>query len=173
VLAAQRHLDFSTVIVVATTAAIIGDNIGYLIGRHGGRRLLLRDGLAAIHRRRFLTDSEAFFRRRGSIVVFLGRWLPVLRFTAAPLAGTHRMQWPRFLLWNGLGGIHRRPVWSPTPAVGRRCRPLRERAHVFGDEVGREGHEVPGSFVAGRVDDVERGGVGDACEPDARDLPAA
>jgi hypothetical protein len=76
VLAAQRHLDFSPVIVVATTAAIIGDNIGYLIGRHGGRRLLLRDGLAAIHRRRFLTDSEAFFRRRGSIVVFLGRWLP-------------------------------------------------------------------------------------------------
>ncbi|HYX87649.1 MAG TPA: DedA family protein [Gaiellales bacterium] len=105
VLAARGQLDVAAVIGVAAAAAIIGDNIGYLAGRHGGRRLLLRDGFAAARRRRFLAQSEAFYRRRGWITVFVGRWLPVLRFTAALLAGANRMPWPRFLVWNALGGV--------------------------------------------------------------------
>jgi membrane protein DedA with SNARE-associated domain len=105
VLAARGRLDLTLVITIASAAAIIGDNIGYLAGRHGGRRLLLRDGIAATGRRTFLAQSEAFYQRRGAATVFLGRWLPILRFTAALLAGTNRMPWPRFLLWNALGGI--------------------------------------------------------------------
>src|SRR2546425_1684402 len=90
VLAAQGHLELAAVIGIAGAAAIVGDNIGYLVGRHGGRRLLLRDGIAAQRRHGLLEQSEAFYRRRGAATVFLGRWLPVLRFTAALLAGTNR-----------------------------------------------------------------------------------
>lgn len=105
VLAARGRLDLGLVILIASAAAIIGDNLGYLAGRHGGRRLLLRDGIAATRRRKFLEQSEAFYQRRGAATVFLGRWLPILRFTAALLAGTNQMPWPRFLIWNALGGI--------------------------------------------------------------------
>ena len=105
VLAARGRLDLGLVILIASAAAIIGDNIGYLAGRHGGRRLLQRDGIAATRRRNFLEQSEAFYQRRGAASVFLGRWLPILRFTAALLAGTNKMPWPRFLIWNALGGI--------------------------------------------------------------------
>src|SRR5919204_2298713 len=70
VLAARGQLDVIAVIGIASAAAIFGDNIGYLFGRRGGRRLLLRDGVAAAHRRRFLAQSEAFYRRRGAITVF-------------------------------------------------------------------------------------------------------
>ena len=113
VLAAQGHLELAAVIGIAGAAAIVGDNIGYLVGRHGGRRLLLRDGIAAQRRHGLLEQSEAFYRRRGAATVFLGRWLPVLRFTAALLAGTNRMPWRRFLIWNALGGI----CWAITVSL--------------------------------------------------------
>lgn len=104
VLAARGRLDIALVISIAAIAAIVGDNLGYLAGRQGGRRLLLGDGVGAARRRRFLTQSEAFYQRRGAATVFLGRWLPVLRFTAALLAGANNMPWRRFLFWNALGG---------------------------------------------------------------------
>lgn len=105
VLASQGHLSIPLVIAVAAAAAIVGDNVGYLIGRRGGRWLLTRPGWAERRRQRVLARGEAFFERHGGKAVFLGRWLPWLRFTAAWLAGAGRMPWPRFLLWNGLGGI--------------------------------------------------------------------
>jgi membrane-associated protein len=52
-----------------------------------------------------LSRGEVFFERHGAKAVFLGRWIPFLRITAAWLAGANRMRWPRFLLWNALGGI--------------------------------------------------------------------
>lgn len=105
VLAAHGHLTFPLVLVIATAAAILGDNLGYAVGRHGGRRLLQRDGIAAAHRRRFLSRSDQFFARHGAVAVFTARWLPILRFTAAPLAGANRMPWRKFLIWNTLGAI--------------------------------------------------------------------
>ncbi|MGN6167452.1 MAG: DedA family protein [Solirubrobacteraceae bacterium] len=105
VLAARGQLELPVVIAISSLAAIVGDNVGYLAGRHGGRRLLLRPGFGATRRQRFLYESERFYQKRGGITVFVGRWLPILRFTAALLAGTNRMPWRRFLLWNALGGI--------------------------------------------------------------------
>ncbi len=105
VLASQGELSIVPVIAVAATAAIVGDNIGYLLGRHGARRLLTRPGRLMQYRRAFLERGEAFFQRHGPKTVFLGRWLPVLRITAAWLAGAHRMPWPQFLFWNAAGGI--------------------------------------------------------------------
>jgi membrane protein DedA with SNARE-associated domain len=105
VLASQGKLSLVPVIVVAATAAVVGDNVGYLLGRQGARRLLVRPGRLERYRRAFLERGEAFFQRHGSKTVFFGRWLPVLRITAAWLAGAHRMPWPTFLFWNAAGGI--------------------------------------------------------------------
>lgn len=105
VLAAQGHLSLPVVIAVAAAGAIVGDNAGYLVGRRGGRWVLTRPGRFAASRRRFLEQGERFFARHGAKAVFLGRWLPGLRITAAWLAGAHRMGWGRFVAWNALGGI--------------------------------------------------------------------
>jgi membrane-associated protein len=105
VLASQGHLSLPLVIVVAAGAAIVGDNLGYLLGRRGGRWLLKRPGWAEDRREQLLERGEVFFERHGGKAVFLARWLPWLRATAAWLAGASRMRWPRFLLWNALGGV--------------------------------------------------------------------
>ena len=97
-------------IAVAAGAAIIGDNIGYLIGRRGLRWLVNRPGRLAAGRRRLLERGEEFFARWGAAAVFFGRWLPGLRVVTSWLAGADRMPWPRFLLWNALGGI----AWAST-----------------------------------------------------------
>ena len=105
ILASQDKLSLSIVIAVAALAASIGDNVGFQFGRHGARRLLERPGRFEERRQAFLTRGEAFFQRHGGKTVFLGRWLPFLRVTAAWLAGAHGMSWPRFLVWNAAGGI--------------------------------------------------------------------
>jgi membrane-associated protein len=99
------HMKIGLVIPIAAAAAIVGDNIGYLIGRKGGRALLLRPGRLEKYRRRFLERGEPFFKRHGPKAVFLGRWITGLRVAAAWLAGINRMHWPVFLFWNALGGI--------------------------------------------------------------------
>ncbi|HEY8844918.1 MAG TPA: DedA family protein [Gaiellaceae bacterium] len=109
-LASQGRLSLPLVIAVAAGAAILGDNIGYLIGRRGLRRLIDRPGRWAAGRRRLVERGEVFFARRGPSAVFFGRWLPGLRVVASWLAGANRMPWPRFLLWNALGGI----AWAST-----------------------------------------------------------
>jgi membrane-associated protein len=105
VLASHGRLAIEAVIAVAAAGAIIGDNVGYLIGRTGGRRLLERPGFLEKHRRAILERGEPFFRRHGAKAVFLGRWFAGLRIAAAWLAGINRMRWPVFVFWNALGGI--------------------------------------------------------------------
>jgi membrane protein DedA with SNARE-associated domain len=104
-LAHSGRLNIVVVIVVAASGAIVGDNIGYVIGRTGGRRLLERPGLLERHRRRLLERGEPFFQRHGPKAVFLGRWFAGLRIAAAWLAGISHMHWRVFLFWNALGGI--------------------------------------------------------------------
>jgi membrane protein DedA with SNARE-associated domain len=93
------------VIVVAAAAAIVGDNVGYWIGRFGGRKLLKRWGWLERHASRVLPWSERFFRRHGGKTIFFARFFAVLRVTAAWLAGISRMHWWQFFLWNAAGGI--------------------------------------------------------------------
>ena len=102
VLASQGHLSIYFVIVAAAAGAIVGDNVGYMIGRRGGRWLMSRGGE---RRQRVLARGEAFFDRHGAKTVFFGRWLPGLRITASWLAGINRMKWQRFAFWNAAGGI--------------------------------------------------------------------
>jgi membrane protein DedA with SNARE-associated domain len=109
-LAAQGQLSLPIVIAVAAAAAIVGDNVGYVIGRNALRRLVDRPGHWAAERRRLVERGDAFFARRGSAAVFFGRWLPGMRVVTSWLAGADRMPWRRFLLWNALGGI----AWATT-----------------------------------------------------------
>jgi membrane protein DedA with SNARE-associated domain len=97
---------------VAAAAAILGDNVGYLIGRKFGRRLLEAPGPFERHRRAVINYGQPFFDRHGPKAVFLGRFVSGLRITAAWLAGVNRMRWRDFLFWNATGGI----VWAA--AVG-------------------------------------------------------
>jgi membrane protein DedA with SNARE-associated domain len=105
VLAHDGRFSLPLVIAVAAAGAIIGDNLGYLIGRTGGRALLERPGPLARHRRAILAKGDPFFQRHGAKAVFLGRWVAGLRIAAAWLAGINRMRWPVFVFWNALGGI--------------------------------------------------------------------
>jgi membrane protein DedA with SNARE-associated domain len=105
ILAARDQLQIEVVIAVAAAAAIVGDNIGFAIGRRVGRRLLLAPGPLERHRRRVIEVGEPFFERHGPKAVFLGRWITGLRITSAWLAGVNRMSWPTFVFWNALGGI--------------------------------------------------------------------
>src|SRR3954471_19669182 len=105
ILASRDELQIEVVIAVAALAAIVGDNIGFMIGRRLGRRVLLAPGPFERHRRRVIEVGEPFFDRHGPKAVFLGRWIAGLRITSAWLAGVNRMSWPTFLFWNALGGI--------------------------------------------------------------------
>jgi membrane-associated protein len=104
-LAHDGQLDIVLLVAVAAAAAIFGDNVGFAIGRHGGRRLLLAKGPLQHYRERVIEYGEPFFERHGPKAVFLGRWISGLRIASAWLAGINRMSWPTFLFWNALGGI--------------------------------------------------------------------
>jgi membrane-associated protein len=108
ILAAKGHYSIVEVIAVAAAAAIIGDNAGYWIGRTGGRKLLERWGPLRRYAARVLPPGERFFEKHGGKTVFIGRFVSVLRVTAAWLAGITQMTWWRFFLWNAAGGI----VWA-------------------------------------------------------------
>jgi membrane protein DedA with SNARE-associated domain len=108
ILAAQGHYSIVSVIVVAASAAIVGDNAGYWIGRTGGRALLERWGPVRRYAERAIPPGERFFKKHGGKTVFIGRFVAVLRVTAAWLAGITHMNWWRFFLWNASGGI----VWA-------------------------------------------------------------
>lgn len=109
--AAASHgvLNPFAVAAIATAAVIIGDNIGYCVGRYGGRRLV--DRLSHIgHVEAGVAWGERFFAVHGGKAVFLARWTAGLRIFGAWIAGMSHMEWRRFLLWNALGGV----TWACT-----------------------------------------------------------
>ena len=109
VLASQGSYTIAWVIVVAAAGAIVGDNLGYwLIGRLGGRALFRRWSWLQRWADAVLPRAEGIMRRHGGKTVFFGRFVAILRFTAAWVAGLGRMPWWRFLFWNAFGGI----VWA-------------------------------------------------------------
>jgi membrane protein DedA with SNARE-associated domain len=106
VLASQGHYDIRWVIAVAAAGAIVGDNLGYwLIGRLGGRALFERWHWLKKYGDRVLPRGEALMARHGGKVVFFGRFVSVLRYTVAWIAGLTKMDWWKFLIWNAAGAI--------------------------------------------------------------------
>jgi membrane protein DedA with SNARE-associated domain len=109
ILASKGNYEIEWVIVIAAAAAIIGDNLGYWgIGRWGGRALFERWEWLNRYQHHVLPRAERIMLRHGGKTVFFGRFIAVLRFSAAWLAGLGKMPWWRFLFWNAAGGI----VWA-------------------------------------------------------------
>ena len=102
------RLSIFWVIVASSAGAILGDNIGYLIGRTGGYRLVKRYGRYIRLEENRLRLGQYLFHLHGPKVVFFGRFFSVLRIFAAFLAGVNHMHWRRFLIFNAAGGI----IWS-------------------------------------------------------------
>ena len=100
-----HKLEIWWIVVLAAVGAIVGDNIGFAIGRYGGAKLLLRYGHKVRLDEKRLKLGIWVFRRHGGKVVFWGRFVSILRTYAAFLAGTNNMGWLRFLVFNAAGGI--------------------------------------------------------------------
>jgi membrane protein DedA with SNARE-associated domain len=105
-------LDLGDTLLFGILGAVIGDQMGYWVGRLGGRPFALRWGRYAFITPERLGHAEAFFARHGGRAVFLARFVTGLRVFGALVAGTSRMPWVRFALYNALGGT----VWA-TAAV--------------------------------------------------------
>jgi membrane protein DedA with SNARE-associated domain len=123
---------------VATAGAVVGDNIGFAIGRTLGLRLLLRYG-------RYLGLTEAhlklgryLFMRHGGKIVFLGRFIALLRTFAALFAGANEMPWLRFSIFNALGGL----CWASLFGFG---------AYAFGEEAAKVAGPFAGFMIAAAV----------------------
>ncbi|GER85866.1 hypothetical protein KDW_00280 [Dictyobacter vulcani] len=106
--AVYHDLSLPIVIICAIAGAIIGDNLGYLIGHTGGKAIIDRYGRYIFLKPERMKKAELFFAKHGNKTVFLGRFVAVLRAWAAFLAGVNKMHWPTFLVYNAAGGI----LWS-------------------------------------------------------------
>ena len=105
VLASQGKLQIWLVIVIAAASAILGDNAGYLLGRRFGREVLEARGPFHNHRKEVIAAGDRFFDKHGPKAVFFARWIALVRFAAAWLAGINKMEYREFFFWNALGGI--------------------------------------------------------------------
>jgi membrane protein DedA with SNARE-associated domain len=123
-------LNIALVITAAAAGAIIGGIIGFCIGRSFGFWLLTKYGGVIGMNERRIRLGQYLFLRYGGAVVFLGRFVALLRALASFLAGANRMSWPRFLAFNAAGGI----VWSSLYGFG---------AYAFGKEI----HHVAGPIA--------------------------
>lgn len=115
VLASRGHLSAVGVGLAGWSGAVLGDNTGYLVGRRWGAAFLSNAAVSRVYTPARVAGAERFFQRFGWLAVFLGRFAALLRIFAGPLAGLHRMSWPRFLVANALGGL----IWvSAVVALG-------------------------------------------------------
>jgi membrane-associated protein len=110
VLASQGKLNIWIVILIATASAIVGDNLGYLLGRKLGRRVLTAPGPMQERRVEVIDAGDRFFAKHGPKAVFIGRWIALVRFAVAWLAGIDRMRFRTFFIYNALGAI----TWATT-----------------------------------------------------------
>jgi membrane protein DedA with SNARE-associated domain len=103
----EGELRLPYLILLGIAACTVGDNLGYLIGRRGGRPLLDRYQHIFRIRDRTIRRGERLFERHGHIAIFFARFIFGLRIIAGPLAGVLRMPWRQFVLFNFLGAA----VW--------------------------------------------------------------
>ena len=123
-----HRLSIIPLIVAATIGAVVGDNLGYLIGRRFGYEFLLRHGRRIGVDDTRLKVGRLLFDRHGGKVVFFGRFIAVLRALAAALSGAACMDWRRFLVFNAVGGF----AWATLYGSA---------AYLFGDRI-RQVHGV-------------------------------
>ena len=110
VIASQGKLQIWLVIVIAVASAIVGDNLGYWLGRRIGRDVLEAPGLLQRRRLRLIAIGDRFYDKHGAKAVFFGRWIALVRFAAAWMAGINEMRFAEFFFWNALGAV----TWAVT-----------------------------------------------------------
>ncbi|MFC7754343.1 VTT domain-containing protein [Tsukamurella soli] len=93
-------------LVLVPVVAVLGAQVGYLIGRFGGSALFKPD--AKVLKQKYLDESHAFFEKYGPVTIFLARFVPIVRTFAPLVAGAAKMKYAAFTLWNVLGSI----VWG-------------------------------------------------------------
>jgi membrane protein DedA with SNARE-associated domain len=108
VLASRQQISLPVLVVLVVLSAIVGDSVGYEVGKHYGERVLALP-LLRRHAKR-LDGARAYLAHRGAYAVFLGRWTAFLRAVMPGLAGLSRMTYPRFLAFNAAGGL----AWGVT-----------------------------------------------------------
>lgn len=110
IFAASNRLDpnIAVLVIAFSAAAILGNVLGYEIGRSLGPRLYKRDG--KILRRKYLDQTHAFFEKNGNKALVIGRFVPVVRTFITPIAGIVQMNRRSFLLWSTAGAA----LWVPS-----------------------------------------------------------
>jgi membrane protein DedA with SNARE-associated domain len=103
----EHDLRLPWIIVVATIAATVGDNLGFALGYYGGRPLLLRYQTIFRIKDATISRGEELFAKYGAVTVFFARFVFGMRIIAGPMAGVLRMSWRKFLVFNFLGAV----VW--------------------------------------------------------------
>jgi membrane protein DedA with SNARE-associated domain len=134
--ATHSDLNIAGVIAAAALGAIVGDNVGYWIGREFGYPLLLRYGRYVGLTETRIKLGQYLFLRHGGKVVFFGRFVAVLRVLAAFLAGVNRMEWKSFIAANAAGGV----LWSLVYGLG---------AYMFGTALFHAARPVTIALVIG------------------------
>ncbi|WP_242901218.1 DedA family protein [Actinomadura terrae] len=112
VFASQDKLSLPVLLVVAVVAAVAGDSVGYEIGRKFGPRLLQTRAMSKHSAK--VAKAQDLIRRRGAFAVFIGRFTALLRALMPALVGSSRLPYPKFLLFNFIGGV----TWVLTFTLG-------------------------------------------------------
>ena len=113
-LSARGELNFFAVLILSWIAAVLGDNIGYAIGRFGGRKLVLRHGRYVGFHSSHLEQVERFFSRWGGGIVIVARFFEVLRQLNGVVAGISGMPWWKFFGYNAIGAALWVGLWGGT-----------------------------------------------------------
>jgi len=112
ILAAQGFIDPWSFALAASLGAILGDSVGYFLGRRFGPAIFIKEE-SFFFSKKYVERTERFYEKYGRTTVFLARFTPIVRTFAAPMAGVGKMPYPIFLFWNILGGI----IW-PIVLIG-------------------------------------------------------
>lgn len=132
VLAGRGELSLPLLMLSAWAGAVLGDNIGYVIGRRLGRGIVLRYGAKIGITAGRLNQVEAFFARYGPLTVAFARFVNVLRQLNGVVAGLLKMDWKRFLIFNALGGALWVSVWTSAGFyLGTHVSNIKQVAHVL------------------------------------------
>ena len=106
ILASKGYFSISILLIVAIAAAIIGDSVGYVIGRKFGPRIFNRED-SFFFKKEYVRRAEVFFAKHGKKTIFLARYIPIVRTFAPVVAGVGEMPYSAFVVFNVAGGI----VW--------------------------------------------------------------
>lgn len=114
VLASTGALPLGWTIAIITAAAIIGDNVGYEIGKYSGKRLFTKhDGI--LFRHEYVERAQAFYDKHGGKAIIIARFVPIVRTFAPMIAGIGKMPHRRFFMFNVIGAV----IWATTlPLLG-------------------------------------------------------